>query len=68
MANFDHPNVIKLLGLSISKNNSLFVVMPLMAQGSLQSYLRKNRSSLTIEDEDMVQHHYVELHFGDHSS
>ena len=54
MAKFDHPNVMKLLGVSISKGRTLLVVMPFMAQGSLLSYLRKNRADLTVENEDMV--------------
>ena len=56
MANFGHPNVMKLIGLSISKSRTLFVIMPFMAQGSLLSYLRRNRAALTVKDEDMVNY------------
>ena len=49
MARFDHPNVMKLLGVSISKNTTLLVIMPYMAQGSLLTFLRKNRDELTFE-------------------
>ena len=55
MANFDHPNVMKLLGVSISEGQTPFIVMPFMAQGSLLSYLRKNRPQLTVENEDMTE-------------
>ena len=55
MARFDHPNVMKLIGVSsISRSNTLFVIMPFMAQGKLLSYLRKNRVGLTVESVEMV--------------
>ena len=53
MAKFDHPNVMKLLGVSISKSKT-FIIMPFMAQGSLLSYLRKHRAELTIHNADMT--------------
>ena len=55
MAQFDHPNVMKLLGVSISKSKSLFLVMPFMANGSLLSYLRKNREVFTVENEQLKE-------------
>ena len=54
MSRFDHPNVMKLFGVSISSGRSLYVIMPFMAQGCLLTYLRKNRADLTVENEDMV--------------
>ena len=54
MTNFDHPNVMKMLGVAITKQKSLYVVMPYMSQGSLLSYLRKSRADLTVENEDMT--------------
>ena len=54
MAKFDHPNVMKLIGVAISQaHQTLFVVMPFMAQGSLLSYLKKYRAELTVDDEEM---------------
>ena len=55
MSKFDHPNVMRLLGVSISKGKTPFVVMPFMSHGSLLSYLRRNRAQLTVENEDMVE-------------
>ena len=56
MARFDHPNVMKLLGVSaIRRSKTLFVIMPFMAQGNLLSYLRKNRVGLTVESEEIVE-------------
>ena len=59
MARFDHPNVMQLVGVAISQvQQTLYVVMPFMSQGSLLSYLRKYRADLTVENEeskDMVK-------------
>ena len=52
MARVDHPNVMKLIGVSINKNKNLFVVMPFMAKGSLLFYLRKNRA---IKNEEITE-------------
>ena len=53
MMKFDHPNVMKLIGVTISQSKSLLLIMPFMAQGSLLSYLRKYRADLTVENEEM---------------
>ena len=50
----DHPNVLKLLGVSINECKNHFLVMPFMDQGSLLSYLRKRRDKLLVEDEELV--------------
>ncbi|CAI8021671.1 Putative insulin-like peptide receptor, partial [Geodia barretti] len=50
MARFDHPNVMKLIGVSLSMDTIPFLVMPYMANGSLLSYLRKNRPELTVKN------------------
>ena len=55
MAKVDHPNVMKLLGVSINMNKSLLVILPFMANGSLLSYLRKNRAGLTVKNADMTE-------------
>ena len=55
MARFDHPNVMKLLGVSISKSRTLLVIMPYMAQGSLLTFLRKNRDELTFDVKETLQ-------------
>ena len=54
MARFDHPNVMKLLGVTISGNKT-FIIMPFMSQGSLLSYLRKRRAELTIDNADTTE-------------
>ena len=57
MKDFDHLNVLSLIGVSIDAGESPYIVMPYMANGSLLSYLKKERPNLTIavgSDEDMV--------------
>ena len=52
MSNFHHPNVMKLIGVCIDMGESPYIVMPYMTNGSLQSYLKKHRAELTIDNPD----------------
>ena len=52
MSKFNHPNVMKLIGVCIEKGTSPFIVMPYMAYGSLLSYLKKKRAELTLANDD----------------
>ena len=52
MSKFNHPNVMKLIGVCIDKGFSPYMVMPYMAYGSLLSYLKKHRAELTIANSD----------------
>lgn len=57
MAKFNHPNVMRLLGVCIDKGNTPYIVMPYMVYGSLLSYLKKQRAELTLandNDKDLV--------------
>ena len=55
MARFNHPNVMRLIGVCIDKGASPYIVMPYMAYGSLLSYLKKHRVELTlVNDEDQA--------------
>ncbi len=51
MKMFDHPNILQLIGVSIDAGEAPYLVMPYMANGSLLSYLRKERANLTIAQE-----------------
>ena len=52
MSKFNHPNVMKLIGVCIDKGASPYIVMPYMVYGSLLSYLKKQRAELTLANED----------------
>src|SRR5699024_9467628 len=43
MAKFKHPNILQLLGVSISNPDQLIIVLELMEAGDLLKYLRSNR-------------------------
>ena len=44
MLDFDHPNVLKLLGVCFDTEDSLpVIILPLMANGDLKSYLQTKR-------------------------
>ena len=51
MSNLSHPNVMKMIGVCVDGNNTPYLVMPYMSQGSLLSFLRKNREELTAVDQ-----------------
>ena len=44
MKSFHHPNVLHLIGVCIDAGAAPYLVMPYMLNGSLLSYLRKERS------------------------
>ena len=57
MQEFDHPNVLKLLGVCLDGGPAPYIIMPFMANGSLLSYLKHERDNLILESpnaEDMV--------------
>ena len=57
MESLSHPNVISLIGVSISNTLSPILIMPFMENGSLLNYLKKERSSLYLdydEEEESV--------------
>ena len=47
---FDHANVLNLLGVCVDTGSAPFIVMPLMSHGSLLSYLKKTRHSITVAE------------------
>ena len=58
MKQFKHPNVMNLIGVCMDAGPAPYIVMPFMANGSLLSYLRKERRNLILDetaDEDMVR-------------
>ncbi|XP_019854610.1 PREDICTED: tyrosine-protein kinase receptor UFO-like [Amphimedon queenslandica] len=50
MSNFDHPNVLSLIGVSLDLGPAPCIIMPFMSRGSLLSYLKNDRLNITITD------------------
>ncbi len=50
MQDFDHPHVMSLIGVCLDAGPSIAIVMPYMANGSLIGYLKRERSSLELDD------------------
>ncbi|KAK8755811.1 hypothetical protein V5799_001486, partial [Amblyomma americanum] len=55
MKDFDHPNVLQLIGLTVDKKAGLMVITPYMRHGDLHTYLR---------DERKVRLHFLSYCFG----
>jgi len=58
MKQFNHPNVMSLIGVCTDAGPAPYIIMPFMANGSLLSYLRKERPNLLLNetaDEDLVR-------------
>ena len=49
MSVFDHPNVLTLTGVCLDGGPAPYIIMPFMENGSLLSYLIKERDSLVLE-------------------
>ena len=49
MKDFDHPNVMSLLGICLNSGPGVAYVMPFMENGSLLSYLRKDREVIVLQ-------------------
>ena len=48
MSTFDHPNVLTLIGVCLDGGPAPYIVMPFMFNGSLLSYLKKEREKLVV--------------------
>ena len=48
MSDFDHPNVLTLTGVCLDGGPAPYIVMPFMFNGSLLSYLKKERDNLVL--------------------
>ena len=57
MKDFDHLNVLPLLGVCLDLGAAPYILTPFMNEGSLLSYLKRERPNLTISenaDEDIL--------------
>ena len=58
MKDFSHSNVMKLVGVCIDAASGPSIIMPYMENGSLLSYLKRERNRLFLDyeaDEDTVR-------------
>ena len=58
MKKFNHRHVMGLIGVCLDAGPAPYIVMPYMANGSVLSYLKKERRSLVLNrgaDEDEVK-------------
>ena len=60
MKSFHHPNVLHLIGVCIDAGAAPYLVMPYMLNGSLLSYLRKERSKLTVTESRFTEFEHCE--------
>ena len=52
MYSLNHPNVLTLSGVCLDGGTAPYIIMPFMANGSLLTYLKNNRSKLIVSQED----------------
>ena len=50
MSQFDHRNVMSLIGVCTDLGPTPYIIMPFMSGGSLLSYLKRERPNLTVAD------------------
>ena len=50
MKDFQHLNVMSLIGVCLDAGPGVSIVMPFMANGSLLDYLKKERDTLYLSD------------------
>ena len=50
MKDFDHPNVMSLIGVCLDAGPRVSLVMPFMANGCLLDYLKKERDNLYLSE------------------
>ena len=51
MYKFDHPNVLKLSGVCMDGGPAPYIIVPFMANGSLNVYLKKERENILLDPE-----------------
>ena len=55
MYKFKHQNVLTLNGVCLDGGPAPFIIMPFMANGSLLTYLKKNRTLLVISFDEVEE-------------
>ena len=54
MKDFQHPNVMSLIGVCLDAGPGVSIVMPFMANGSLLDYLKKERDNLYLSETNEI--------------
>ena len=54
MKDFDHPNVMSLIGVCLDAGPGVSLVMPFMANGCLLDYLKKERDNLYLSENSEI--------------
>ena len=62
MMDFQHPNVMSLIGVCLDAGPGVSIVMPFMANGSLLDYLKKERASLYLSEIDEIDEVHIHVH------
>ena len=68
MHSFEHPHVLNIIGVCVDAGSSPFIVMPFMVNGSLLTYIRKEKKNLVVPidstDNDLasVYSYYLHVH------
>ena len=57
MKDLNHPNILGLLGICLDGGPAPFIITPFMENGSLLSYLRKNRNMFSPTEDDVTSYH-----------
>ena len=52
MSHFDHPNVLKMIGVCLDGGPAPFLIMPFMVNGSLLAHLRNSRPRLVVSQQN----------------
>ncbi len=52
MHDFNHPHVMSLVGVCLNVGPGIAIVMPYMSNGSLVDYLKRERGSLELDNDD----------------
>ena len=48
MQGFQHPHVLNIIGVCVDAGPAPYIVMPLMANGSLLAYIKKEKMNLVV--------------------
>ncbi len=66
MKDFQHPNVMSLIGVCLDAGPGVSIVMPFMVNGSLLEYLKKERVNLYLTEIDEIDE--VKFAYGVHDA